>query len=1182
MLNNTTRDQSGSLIMPITWNHKNSHLLAGNYKLALSILHSTVQKLRGDETKLKLYDDVFKEQVAQGIIGKISNIEEFLELHPEASFLGHMGVFKLDKATSKCRVVFLSNLCGKTKQQPNAISHNMAILPGPCLNHNITTAITLLRFDKYLLTFDLRKAFLMIKLKPEDQNRLLFLWYNNIEQGDYSVIGYKSLRLPFGLRCSPALLMLALYRILILDTDDNEYLNNLKMHIYNTIYMDNGSFSCNTEKELRDAFLNVSTIFNAYNFDLQQFCTNFTELQDEIDYDQEKTPEEARLFGMTWNRVEDTLCPFKITLNESANTKRLVLQSLNAVYDIYNLYGPLLLRAKLFMQRLQSNSDVSWDTELSESLQREWQNIARQANAAPVAKIDRFVGVRSGIYQLCAFTDASRDAYGTVVYIKNMGNNTVSFLTSKNKLLNRASSKRSIPTLELEGIWLGVQTLNEYFEALCGSTAVVPISITSLELYTDSMVCLHWLQSYAIKFDKLQRLSVVVSNRLKAIDDLCRRQPVNFKHIAGNENVADYMTRPVSHKILAKTSFYSGPAQLSNDDVGETLVTIPNPICKTSEEIPDWEPNSNTEQSTLTAVNCTVASDAVNHLIPLDRFRFSLLVGVTKRVLCFINKLKLAVKQKNADFKVPCLADDVNYHSLATSRIICAEQRLHFADVFAFMTSEASAKRDIPPILHQFNLFKDEYGLLRIKSKFSSKYTEATPILLPKESPLAALIIEDIHSKLGHSGLYPVLREFRKDFHVTHYYSIVRKILRNCITCRKFNARPVKLNQSSYRDFRVSPPEKPYSYVCLDYIGPVEISLAGERRKAWLLIITCLWSRAVNLKICLSANVVDFLKAVQLHVFEYGIFQYCVSDQGTRILAGVNSIKAFLSDYETQTYFDSQGIKSVTFQHYAKGNSTLGSLVEICIKAVKQLIFKSIRTVVLDFFDFQFLIAKVIHLVNKRPVAFKESLRTWSVDSPLPQAITPEMLLKGYETVTVNILPQIQWDESEDFSESEQGSKLLGKFEKLRKVRNRLIDIYHREFLCTLINQAIDKKERYKPVPHTALRKGDIVLLVDKNLKRYCYPMGRITEVEVNQLGEVTAAYILKGNSGEIVYRHASSLILLVSEGSEETSRKNEAMNVELKTVANSDLVFTGTRERRTAAEACKKKLKLLAKHDDI
>ena len=79
------------------------------------------------------------------------------------------------------------------------------------------------------------------------------------------------------------------------------------------------------------------------------------------------------------------------------------------------------------------------------------------------------------------------------------------------------------------------------------------------------------------------------------------------------------------------------------------------------------------------------------------------------------------------------------------------------------------------------------------------------------------------------------------------------------------------------------------------------------------------------------------------------------------------------------------------------------------------------------------------------------------------------------------------------------------------------------------MEQAVDKKSRYRPVKHKLLRPGDIVLLVEKNQKRYQYLMGRVQSVEVNSLGEGTSAYVFKGSTKELVYRHVTSLILLLS-----------------------------------------------------
>ena len=113
-----------------------------------------------------------------------------------------------------------------------------------------------------MICFDLKKAFLSIDLSETDQNKLIFL-------------AYQSLRLPFGLRCSTALLMLALYKILIVDSaDDNKKLKFFKKITYDLIYMDNGCVTTNDLSELHQLRKMLEQIFVPYQFNLQQFITN--------------------------------------------------------------------------------------------------------------------------------------------------------------------------------------------------------------------------------------------------------------------------------------------------------------------------------------------------------------------------------------------------------------------------------------------------------------------------------------------------------------------------------------------------------------------------------------------------------------------------------------------------------------------------------------------------------------------------------------------------------------------------------------------------------------------------------------------------------------------------------------------------------------------------------------------
>ena len=278
--------------MPIPWNHKNQHLLGKNFNLSKKILLSNLKKLEKSPELLQMYDGVIVDQQKNGIIQKIENPESFLSQHPQHAFLPHMGIFKLSKETSKCRIVYMSNLCEKDYSKNLTVSHNQCILPGPCLNAKISTALISLKFDKWTLVFDICHAFLSIGLPEIDQARLLFLWFEDVSKNNFDIVYYKSQRLPFGLRASPMMLMCALYRILIQDSDEDVNVQEFKTQLYHNFYVDNGGYTTNDPTDLRSAYSKSQKVLEPYGFYLQKFYTNCQDLQQDIDADQESAAEE--------------------------------------------------------------------------------------------------------------------------------------------------------------------------------------------------------------------------------------------------------------------------------------------------------------------------------------------------------------------------------------------------------------------------------------------------------------------------------------------------------------------------------------------------------------------------------------------------------------------------------------------------------------------------------------------------------------------------------------------------------------------------------------------------------------------------------------------------------------------------------------------------------------------------
>ncbi|XP_068226482.1 uncharacterized protein [Palaemon carinicauda] len=1005
VLEKTTRNSEGRLVMTLLWNPRVSHLLGHNFNISEKILSGLQRKFQGNlDDKLKQINVVFKEQADAGIIERMENLDNFKKEHPESSFMPFMGIFKPDRETTKCRVVFLSNLSDK-----GSMNHNQTMHAGPTLNQKLSTSIINLRFGSKLCCFDIKKK--------------------------------------------------------------------------------------------------------------------------KIDKIQEtEAPTKSKLLGLEWDRMSDTLSTKPIQLDINSSTKRQVLSTIASQFDLLNFNGPILNRARLFLHRLQCRPELDWDEKLTAPLINEWKNICKQANSAPSVDFPRNFGARTDKYELVGFADSSKVLFGAAVYLYNINTNKIYFILARNKLVSKQLESKSIPSLELKALALTVETVKDLKNELSGFGCIDPIEIVGCEIYSDSLVVLTWLQSYALKLDKLQKKQPFILNRLEYINKMCEDSCMRFSFVSGEDNPADCITRPLSFRQLIKTNYITGPKFITESKskviCSDSTLSFIIPGLFESKRVQKVETNCGS------ACSPHVGSE---HLFPFNRVSsFEKAVRVHAVVLRFCSILKSKFKSKNPALDHFEVEDEgFNFYDEACRQIIIRDQHVHFPDVFDYFHSKQKQLKNLPNIVAQLNLFLDSDGMVRVKSKCRrlkevqhlNKFNY--PLLLSKDSMLVPLIIRELHVKLSHAGCYPLLAELRRNFWITHIYSAVKKVLSNCITCKSLNERVIKLNQSHYPEFRINPENIPYRQIFIDHMGPFKIKNdQGNIVKVWLLCITCLWSRAINLKICMYLTSEEFIRALQLHTYEFGIPSLCLSDLGSQFVAGANQISSFLSDYETNAYLQEHGIKSFKFEQYYKGCNQLGSLVESCVKLTKRLLFGAMRNNILPLRDFDFIVHKTKHLVNRRPISFKESLRDSSGES-IPEIITPEMLIHGSELVSINIIPQLQGptDADPEFNADQIRSSLL----KLQNVRHNLIKIYNEEFVGNLIYQAVNKKDQYKPVQHKELKVGDIVLLKEPLAKPCNYPMGRIKEIVKNINNEVTAVKVFKGKTGEILKRHSSSIIPLLS-----------------------------------------------------
>ena len=173
---------------------------------------------------MKGIDDVFKSQADEGIIEVIDDMNEFKLKYPNYSFISHSPVVRESRETTKIRVIYMANLAEKINGN-KGVSLNQCIHPGYDKNYKISDILTLFRFDKFVLGFDISKAFHRLAISDDNSSKLLFFWFRDIANGDFTPIVYRSKRVIFGMSVSPFLLQCCLFKMLVFDDDDDDLMN---------------------------------------------------------------------------------------------------------------------------------------------------------------------------------------------------------------------------------------------------------------------------------------------------------------------------------------------------------------------------------------------------------------------------------------------------------------------------------------------------------------------------------------------------------------------------------------------------------------------------------------------------------------------------------------------------------------------------------------------------------------------------------------------------------------------------------------------------------------------------------------------------------------------------------------------------------------------------------------------
>jgi len=759
------------------------------------------------------------------------------------------------------------------------------------------------------------------------------------------------------------------------------------------------------------------------------------------------------------------LSAFEVREVNTVVTKRIVLSAIARVFDPMGFISPILARAKVFLKKLWLLK-LDWDVSIPENFLDEWYKVIYNLELTTTLEFPRFA--YDGKISLIVFCDSSKLLYGFACYfISNIETRPTSNLIFS-KLKNAPKKGKTLPTLELMSAYLALR---------CLKMVINPVKdrVMNVTVCLDSQVALSWILTSNVKSK-----NVYAQNRVKDISVFVSELKndfgltVGFKYVPTDLNPADLLTRGISFSELkAKEQFwFHGPEFL-----------LANPI-----KWPNAKLGCLSEKSKILTLANVNTDDS---MIDVNRFsNVNKLIRVTSLVLKFVNKLRKLVKSKLE------LMNDAKHLLIKT------EQSRFFDNEFKFLRNPG---KQIPSLVRHLNLFIDDTGLIRCKGRLANSshfcYDAINPILIPRDSALAYLLIDDVHAKCKHLGVATTLTAIRKEgLWIPKGRSTVKTALSRCIICKKLNALSFKYpKKNDYIEARTDF-VKPYDHTGIDFTGHMFVKLDNKLIKMYLLVFTCLNIRSVHLELVPDMSCKSFLMAFVRFCNLYNFPSSVYSDNASTFMQGLGILTDSSIDNEFMDYLVKYNIKHVRIPLYA---AWVGSAWERMIKTIKNSLHKVIGRKHMPYFELLTILSDVENAINNRPLTYRS-------DDDLLDSISPNSFLK-FNPGCALLLDAV--------SGSEITVQTRETMVKALEIKGEIFDSFKQlwveEYLLSLREASQDV---YQDHWTDTIRPDDVVLISTPNKPRTHWMMGRVMENLPGKDGRTRCVRMMRPDRSEGVY----------------------------------------------------------------
>uniref|UniRef100_A0A914N5G5 Integrase catalytic domain-containing protein n=1 Tax=Meloidogyne incognita TaxID=6306 RepID=A0A914N5G5_MELIC len=380
----------------------------------------------------------------------------------------------------------------------------------------------------------------------------------------------------------------------------------------------------------------------------------------------------------------------------------------------------------------------------------------------------------------------------------------------------------------------------------------------------------------------------------------------------------------------------------------------------------------------------------------------------------------------------------------------------------------------------------------------------AQPIMLSCHSPLTTHIIRRIHENLQHGGVDWTLTEFLRSYWCSKARQTVRKVIGGCLKCRRISSTPFAKPEIPPHPTDRVVRHVPFESSGVDYFGPTVTRLAGNVVKVWIVLLTCLTTRAVYLEPTLDLSTTSFTNVVRRFISRRGRPKRMLSDNGGQFVLANKTMNELKKDLIAEEL----ALNGIEWKFLPSLSPWAGGLYERLVGMAKMCFKRALGRKILEYDQLATFTAEVEASLNQRPISHVSG----ESDAPLP--LRPIDFLIPHGTISLNFGSVEEW---EDERRLPPERKLAIIWKNTLTVLDTFWEKWSSEYLILLRERSKWKHKGPRLQTMSSPTVGEVVLVEDFR-PRNLWPLGKVREL--NTSGSVVRSVKVKMANGRIVTRH--------------------------------------------------------------